>query len=90
MTVIGNPVLRVLNAVAAITLQDFVRHLVGLLSLNDDGKAIALEIKPEKGGVLSDSQSGFLQRWLTAGGLTTCSFGLDYALEILKSWDWLK
>jgi hypothetical protein len=33
MTAIGNPVLRVLNAVAAITLQDFIRHLVGLSSL---------------------------------------------------------
>jgi hypothetical protein len=71
---------------AAMGLRPGVSDLVFL----HNGEAFALELKRQKGGVVSDNQDQFLADWKAAGGEGFVARGLDEALACMKAWGVLR
>jgi hypothetical protein len=71
---------------AAMGLRPGVSDLVFL----HNGEAFALELKRQKGGVVSDNQDQFLADWKAAGGEGFIARGLDEALACMKAWGVLR
>jgi hypothetical protein len=54
-----------------------------------NGQLFALELKPERGGRLSDAQHNTHQRMREAGAVVSTAYGIDEAIAQLEQWNLL-